>query len=124
MFTKAAAQRILSAQRIAKVTELSHVIVVVFQMPGVAGYCCTFVSKKAFARDAIAQRTERAASVSVLASDERYAYVLGSKGDRYVVDTLEQTCSCPDHTYRKVTCKHLIQAMQSIAGQLEGALAA
>ncbi len=118
MINQAAAKRILNAQRIAKITELAHVVVVVFQMHGVAGYCCRFVSKKAFARDAIAQRTERAQSVTAIASDDRYAMVQGSKGALYKVDTLEQTCTCPDHTYRQVTCKHLIRAMEEMAGRL------
>jgi SWIM zinc finger len=118
MFTQAAAKRILNAQRITKITVLPHVVVVVFQMLGVAGYCCKFVSKKSFAADAAAQREQAAANVSTIASDERYALVQGSKGDLYTVDTLEQTCTCPDHTYHQVTCKHLIRAMAEMAGRV------
>lgn len=121
MFTKAAAARILNAQSISKITVLPHVVVVVFQILGVAGYRCKFVSKKSFAADAAVQRELAAANVSTIASDERYAVVQGSKGDRYMVDTLEQTCTCPDHTYRQVTCKHLIRAMVEMAGRLAAA---
>jgi len=118
MFTQAAAKRILNAQRIAKITVLPHVVVVVFQMHGVAGYCCRFVSKKAFAQDAATQRELAAANVSTIASDDRYTVVKGSKGDLYTVDMLLQTCTCPDHVYRQVTCKHLIRAMSEMAGRL------
>jgi len=118
MFTQAAAKRILNAQRIAKITVLPHVVVVVFQKLGAAGYSCRFVSKKAFAADAANLREQAAANVSTIASDDRYTVVKGSKGNLYTVDTLEQTCTCPDHTYRQVTCKHLIRAMLEMAGRV------
>lgn len=124
IFTAAAAQRILGARRIKSVKVLPHVVSVVFQLPGVAGYCSRFVSKKAFAADAAATREQAAANVTPIASDERYIYVSSSKGGLYAVNVEAQTCSCPDHTYRHTTCKHLIKAMASIAGNLEGAIAA
>jgi hypothetical protein len=124
IFTATAAQRILNARRIKSVKVLPHVVSVVFQLPGVAGYCSRFVSKKAFAADAATYREEGAANVTPIASNGRYVTVEGSKGDLYTVDLQAQTCTCPDHTYRRVTCKHMIRAMATIAGDLEGAIAA
>ena len=33
-------------------------------------------------------------------------------GISYLVDRQEKTCTCPDHHYRKVICKHLLAAIE------------
>lgn len=37
-------------------------------------------------------------------------HVYGEDGTRYVVDTREGACTCPDFQYRAVECKHLRRA--------------
>ena len=36
--------------------------------------------------------------------------VENGRGKTYIVDLLAGTCTCPDHTFRGATCKHLIAA--------------
>ena len=36
--------------------------------------------------------------------------VYNGKGQAYIVDLVANTCTCPDHTFRGATCKHLIAA--------------
>lgn len=38
--------------------------------------------------------------------DEQYA-VITQSGSQYEVDLGGETCSCPDHEYRDVECKHI-----------------
>ena len=43
-----------------------------------------------------------------LARDAPGLYVVVSEsGSEYLVDAREETCSCPDHRYRDIRCKHI-----------------
>ena len=36
------------------------------------------------------------------------------EGTHYMVDIHEKSCTCPDHIYRKVVCKHLRAAIETL----------
>ena len=38
--------------------------------------------------------------------------VESASGNTYVIDVEHRQCSCPDYTYRGVSCKHLLKAVQ------------
>ncbi len=50
--------------------------------------------------------------------DEPLDYMLipsqSKDGTFYMVDRQEKTCTCPDHQYRKVICKHLLAAIEML----------
>jgi len=51
------------------------------------------------------------ASSRVMALSEPGLYLVANgRGENYVVDLVEHSCTCPDFTYRGVRCKHLIAA--------------
>lgn len=46
----------------------------------------------------------------VRVTDDVYR-VESESGNTYVLDVLQRMCSCPDHVYRGVSCKHQIAAL-------------
>lgn len=54
-------------------------------------------------------RTERALTecMSVLPESGDVFTVVGENGATYRVDRREERCTCPDHKYRDIRCKHL-----------------
>ena len=38
--------------------------------------------------------------------------VESASGNTYLIDVEHRECSCPDHIYRGVSCKHLLKAVQ------------
>jgi hypothetical protein len=67
--------------------------------------------------DALDERTRRARTerMSVRPVGGGLYEVTGESGDTYAVDVPGGRCTCPDHTYRRVWCKHLRRVAQSIA---------
>lgn len=51
-------------------------------------------------------------------------HVYGEDGTRYVVDSREGACTCPDFQYRAVECKHIRRARLETGEYDAGALAA
>lgn len=51
-------------------------------------------------------------------------HVYGEDGTRYVVDTREGACTCPDFQYRAVECKHVRRARLEMGEYDAGTLAA
>ena len=53
----------------------------------------------------------------VILDDEGYECKVQSGSDPetwYEVNLEHSTCTCPHHTYRKVKCKHIKEAMEAI----------
>ncbi len=57
------------------------------------------------------QRARREDIYLVRVTDAVYR-VESESGNTYVIDVEQRQCSCPDHTYRGVSCKHLLKAVQ------------
>lgn len=69
------------------------------------------------------RRALREAMVVVEDAPDLY-HVYGEDGSRYVVDTREGACTCPDFRYRAVECKHVRRARLETGGAEAAALAA
>jgi len=43
--------------------------------------------------------------------------VVSESGSEYLVDAHEETCSCPDHRYREVQCKHILRTLYAVGAK-------
>jgi len=57
------------------------------------------------------QRAQRENIHLARVTDDVYR-VESASGNTYIIDVEQRQCSCPDHTYRGVSCKHLLKAVQ------------
>ncbi len=118
MFTKSAAARILSLSttQIIRVEEWSNVVLVVIKGRG-----GRFVSKRDFARDFRAIRTDGAMSVRLTRFNKGVAYLETRDGNQYRhhsvrIERNRAVCTCQDWVHQsersatQPVCKHLIRA--------------
>lgn len=68
-------------------------------------------------RDPLDDRTRRARTeaMTVRAVGGGVYEVRGESGTTYMADVPGGRCTCPDHTYRRVWCKHLRRVAQAVA---------
>jgi len=57
------------------------------------------------------QRAERE-QIRLVRIDSETLLVESESGNTYLLDVKNRRCSCPDHEYRGVSCKHLLRAVQ------------
>lgn len=69
----------------------------------------------------LSDRSRRAVTEAMTVDGDPFGGVLsvtGESAETYAVDVQEGRCTCPDHTYRGVECKHLRRARLAAAGSI------
>ena len=116
--SKTAAARILkikASQVLAVRIMKNGAVQVTYKMNG--GRCSTFLSRKAFDRDALEFRIKGASDIKVLSLVGNIAQALNTKkGSLYEVDLQSRKCTCYDSAENGNICKH-IHAVEAVHGR-------